>query len=193
MLIPPSDNFKKLTKTEDRRSKNSSLMSTSSAYSKASNRHTGRSSHRKDSSEKRSKKQNSSIKESFTPKSKSKLDEEAAIIDRSIQNSYTESSNFSSTKTDSLYTNSFHDKQNAPSLHGPPPLKRTFINESSDSESFEGDINQNGDDGENAYRRPEWNFPYKRISRNDDSLLFEALKDRFSVKNIVSQLKRMGQ
>lgn len=96
----------------------------------------------------------------------------------------------SSIRTESIYTHSFHGRFEAPQLHGPPPLKRTFLDNSSGSDS--GNIHDASADSyvRNAYRKPDWKFPVKRILRNDDDQLYETLRERYSVKNIVSQLKR---
>lgn len=97
----------------------------------------------------------------------------------------------SSIQTDSIYTHSFHGKVDSPKPQGPPPLKRTFIDESSDSDDF-GEIDDMNESHSHAfvYRKPEWKFPVKRVTRNEDEGLYDTLRERFSVKNIVSKLKR---
>ena len=85
--------------------------------------------------------------------------------------------------TDSIYTYSFHEKVSTPIFPGPPPLKR--VPDISSDEIEEDDVSFD----KNVYNKPEWIFPYKKISRNQDEPLYDALKDKFSVKNVVSQLK----
>lgn len=97
----------------------------------------------------------------------------------------------SSAQNDSIYTHSFHGKSDSPKPQGQPPLKRTFIDVSSDSDNFD-DIEEFGDSHSHAfvYRKPDWKFPVKRVTRNEDEGLYDTLRERFSVKNIVSKLKR---
>ena len=133
--------------------------------------------------------------ESFTPEQKSftgkSSTQHKTTISRSIKsrNESPLASLSNSLATDSIYTHSFHGKQESPKIQGPPPLKRTFLSDSEDTdENIE--IEEKGDQKVHVYHKPEWNFPVKRITRNDDDPIYETLRTRFSVKNIVSQLKR---
>ena len=133
--------------------------------------------------------------ESYTPEQKSftgrSSQHHKTPISRSIKsrNESALASLSNSVATDSIYTHSFHGKGESPKIQGPPPLKRTFL---SDSESTDeaAEVEAQGDASIPVYKKPEWKFPVKRITRNDDDALYEALRERFSVKNIVSQLKR---
>lgn len=129
-------------------------------------------------------KSKSSIKSKQSPSNKSAR-KTASVRDILI------SGQSSSVQTDSIYTHSFHGKVDSPKPQGPPPLKRTFIDDSSDSDNF-GEIDDFGDSHSHAfvYRKPDWKFPVKRVTRNEDEGLYDTLRERFSVKNIVSKLKR---
>lgn len=113
-------------------------------------------------------------------------------ITSSIQDSVLASGQSSTNPTDSIYTHSFNGKIESPGPQGDPPLKRTFMNDTSDSDDYADFDQGNGSPiRQNAiFRKPEWKFPVRRVPRNDDDQLYETLRERFSVKNIVSQLKR---
>jgi len=76
----------------------------------------------------------------------------------------------------------------------PPPLKRTFIDNSDNSEPDDFPLIDAGTAStskeKTIYLKPDWKFPIKRIQKIDDDELFSSLREKFSVKNIVSQLKR---
>ena len=91
--------------------------------------------------------------------------------------------------TDSVYTHSFHGKLETPTLPGPPPLKRTFLDDfTTDTtdfdETLERELYQKA-----LFVQPDWKFPISKQMRADDQQLLEKLKEKYSVKNIVNTIK----
>ena len=91
--------------------------------------------------------------------------------------------------TDSIYTHSFHGKLETPTLPGPPPLKRTFLDDfTTDTTDLEDTIERE------LYQKalfvqPDWKFPIQKQMRSDDEPLLDQLRVKYSVKNIVSTIK----
>ena len=84
------------------------------------------------------------------------------------------------------------EKKNTISSINSPPLKKTFLKDdikSEDEEFIPGDLPESFKDHQ-IYIKPDWKFPIERIQKNDDENLYETLRERFSIKNIISQLKR---
>lgn len=91
-----------------------------------------------------------------------------------------------SVTTDSSFSQSYHNHVEPIKIEGPPPLKRTFLSDEEEEDEIDEMLMSHNFP---QYQQPEWHFPVKRIAKNDDDHFYETLRTRFSVKNIVTQLK----
>ncbi|EAY01740.1 hypothetical protein TVAG_108970 [Trichomonas vaginalis G3] len=110
------------------------------------------------------------------------------IVFRTDERIRTESKFTASLHSDSIFPKNDTKKFDAEKMQEPPPLKLTYMDDSSysDEDDFGNDTTRN----DIRYHKPEWNFPLKRIPRNNDEGLYDTLTNCFNIKNIVTQLKR---
>lgn len=107
----------------------------------------------------------------------------------SNQNTPNQTASGHSYNTDSIYTHSFHGKVETPKIPGPPPLKHTFLDDISTDTSELNDVIHQNLYQNSLFIKPDWKFPVEPQLKSEDDPLYENLRQKYTVKNIVSQVK----